>query len=184
MSRTDNNTAIKILAMISRGDPYSKITEATGVPAATISDIKGRNTHALAIMQERMIEHEVSKSKKILDKAHTIIEKKLDKVAKADETREELLQQFVNKEIEWKEYQARVALIPDSSLTELNAVSREAFNQSRVEDGKPTSITSSPSETKEQLMALVDAIKNGDEVKLFKMVLNPTNDDVIEGETV
>jgi predicted DNA-binding protein YlxM (UPF0122 family) len=172
MARTDTETTLKILALVARGDTLRDISESTGVSLTTVHDIKKRNQSALATIQSKMIDHQVSTSKKILSKAQNLIESKLDKAAKVDQEREELMMLLKSGDIDTREYQARLTLLSMPSLTELNAVAREAFTQSQIEQGKPTSI-SSPTETKQQLIDLVEALNKGDEVQLFKMILNP-----------
>lgn len=182
MKRTDTETSIKVLALIARGDSAREVSEATGVKETTVVAIKNRNPTALAAIRERMVDHQVSSSKKILSKSHKLIERKLDKAATADTERAQALKEYKEGDIEYKELQARLGAIYDPTITELNAVSKEAFNQSQIEMGKPTSISNSPAEAKNQLNSLVEALNVGDEVALFKMVLTPG--EIIEGEIV
>lgn len=182
MKQTDTETQLKILAFIARGDTYDSISKELNIPPATISSIKKRNESALDMIKGKLVEHQISNSRKILDKSHQLIERKLDKALTADQERQELLKALDDKEITVDEFQARISTLERVTLTELNATSREAFNQSQIEAGKPTSI-SSPAEAKQQLTDLVEALKDGNEVELFKMVLSP-NRDVIQGETL
>jgi predicted DNA-binding protein YlxM (UPF0122 family) len=183
MKVTDTETQLKILAMVARGDTLQEISDTTNVAVSTVQDIKARNKSSLALIQERMIDHQISSSKKILNKAHNLIERKLTKAEKADQEREELYRALEEGIIKPEEFRARLGALYEPTLTELNAVSRESFNQSQIEAGKPTSISNSPTEAKQQLVDLVQAIQAGDEVELYKMVLNPQHTpEVIEGE--
>lgn len=191
MPRIDTETSLKILARIARGDTYKEISDAMGIAIMTISDLKKRNQSALETIQSRMLDHQVSTSKKILDKAHGLIEKKLDKATKADEYREELKRQLDAGELDIREYSSLMNTVYEPTLTELNAISKESFNQSQIEQGKPTSIGSGSHDTTEQLTALVQALNAGDEVELYKMVLNPSqkaletpDETILEGELV
>ncbi len=143
--RIDTSTQLKALAMFARGDTYKKISEALTIPMSTLQAIKDRNSVALSTIQNKLVEHEVSQAKKLLAKSQKLIEKQLDQAEDGEK---------------------------DISITELNAVQKEAFHQSQVESGLPTSI-SSQGDAKEQLMQLAEAIKQGDEVELYKMVVKP-----------
>lgn len=179
----DTETQLKVLALLARGDTHAAISEAMDIPVTSISGIKQRNSQALAVIQERMVTHQASKSKKLLDKAHDLIESKLDRSAKAEEIRHQAFQDFHDGLIEKEELRARIDTIEEATLKDLTSVAREMFNQSQIESGKPTSISNSPVEAKAELLKLVEAIKEGDEVQLFKMVLNPERHaTIIEGE--
>lgn len=179
----DTETQLQVLARIARRDTYDEISRDMGIPISTIGGIKFRNKAALEIMQSKMIEHKVTTSRKILNKAHNLIESKLDKVHKSEEVRYEALEAYRIGEIDYEELNRRLHGLTDATLAELNSVSREAFNQSQVESGRPTSISASPLEAKDDLMRLVEAIHKGDEVTLERLVFTSKDIDYIEAET-
>lgn len=180
-------TKLQVLALFARGDTYEQVSTATGIKIPALQKIKERNKAALEVIQNRMIDYKVSKSKKILDKTHSLIDKKLDKVAASWRNREELEAKYKSGEIPYEEFIKQSVGFTDVTLTELNSVSREAFNQSQIESGKPTSIANSPHEATQDLMRLVEALKGGDEIVLERLVFNPNSheaNEIIEGETV
>lgn len=185
MKPTDTETQLKILAHISRGDSYEEIAKEFNIAVSTVSAIKKRNESTLAIIKERMIDHQISKSKQILDKGHRLIEQRLDKALSADSELEKLNERLERKEINLDEFLALRGSLYQPTLTELNAIAKEAFNQSQIEQGKPTAVASTPQGAVQQLNDLVNALNKGDEVQLFKMVLNPSDkQEILEGETV
>lgn len=178
--RIDTETQLQVLALIARGDTYGQVTDATGVKASTIEGIKKRNLATLDIMRNKLMDHQVSTSKKILSKAQGLIEKKLDHAIKSEQELEDATQRFRAQEIDYAEYQQEVFGLAKVTLAELNSVSREAFNQSQIEQGKPTSISASSLEAKEDLMRLVDELKKEhNEEELLKLVFDR---ELIEGE--
>jgi hypothetical protein len=142
--KLDIATQLQLLARIARGDSYTQISKDTEIPITTIQSVKERNTAALVSIQDKLVAHTISTSKKQLTKAQDIIDKKLDRIKEDKEP---------------------------ASLTELNAIQREAFHQSQIESGKPTSINAT--DTEAQLIHLADAIKNGDDLELYKIVFKP-----------
>lgn len=178
-TRIDTDTQLKVLAMFARGDTFEQIHAATGLAISTLMGIKKRNANNLALIKDKLIEFEISKSKKILGKAQDLISKKLDKVEESEDVKEQAIADYREGTIDQEEYQRRVTGLLDVTLSELNSVSKEAFNQSQIESGKPTSISSSPNEAKEDLLRLVAALKEGDEETLLKHVFDR---DVIEAD--
>lgn len=183
MIKTDTHTELQVIALLARGDTYQSISDSVGISVPTVSDIKKRNKQALATIQEKMISHQASKSAKILDKAHDLIDGKLTKAQSVDREREDLIKKLDQGQISAEEFKARWETLYSPTLIELNAIQKEAFNQSQIEQGKPTAISNTP-KAKEELVELLEAIKKGDEVELFKMVFNPNKLEVIEGEIV
>lgn len=171
MSKVSTETSLQILALIARGDTLTSISQQTGIAITTIADLKKRNQSALSLIESRMIEHKISNATKLLDKSQSLIEKKLDRVASAADLRQEALEEYRTGAIDSDEFRAKTFGLPDATLTELNGIAKESFNQSQIEQGKPTSITNSP-EAKEDLLALAQALKDGDEVEMYKLVFN------------
>lgn len=173
---------LEVLARFSRGDTHAQISKDTGIPVGTLQNIKKRNPAALEIIQNKMIDHQISSAKKILKKSQDLIERKLDKAVTADKQRDDLFNKLISKEIEYKEYRAMMDRIYDPTLSELNAISKESFNQSQIEEGKPTSIPGAGKDATGDLVALVEAIKSGDEVVLQRMVFNSPAPIQVEAE--
>lgn len=136
--------------MLARGDTKTKIHETTGIPIASISNIKKRNPEALAVIEQRILDHNTIKAQELLDKANNIIEQKLDNVAEG---------------------------LEKSSLTELTSVSREMHSQAK--QGAESEKTSpNPQSTEDQLKSIVRALEKGDEIELLKITTKTR--DVIE----
>ncbi len=150
----------------------------------SLSNIKKRNPDALAIIQGKLINHQVSSAKKLLKKSQQLIERKLDRAATAEQQREDLFQQFQAEEIDYKTYRLMMDKIYDPTLSELNAISKESFNQSQIEDGKPTTIPGSTGNQTADLIALVEAIKNKDEIVMERLVFgrDDSEREVIEAD--
>jgi len=168
---------VRIVALIARGDTYATIQsqlkkEGIDITIPTISKIKSRNEEALKAIKGEMIKVESSKSATILEKSRNLIEKKLDKTE--DETiPQELQDAYDNGEIDAKQFLDRKQTIFNKrqvSIGELNMVAKEAFNQSQIESGKPTSITDSPEQAKKNLERLLTAINSGKEEDIVKAI--------------
>lgn len=168
----------KIVALIARGDSYGKIREqikkedGIAISAMGVSNVKKRNSEALSYIQQKMIDHETNKATSILNKARDLIEKKLDK-ADDESIPDELQRAYDDGEIDTKQFLDRKASVINQrrlSVGELNMVAKEAFNQSQIESGKPTSITNSPEIAKERLQGLLKAINSGDPEAIAKAV--------------
>lgn len=170
--RTETETTLQVLALIARGDTYEATAKQTGIAPSTVADIKRRNPQALETMQKKLIDHKLSQSKKILDKTHNIINKKLERIEVSEDKREFLFKQFQDGIINADEYQTSLIGLLDASLTELNAIQREAFHESQIEQGKPTSISDNPKQATEDFLALAEAIKSSDEVVLERLIFN------------
>jgi len=168
---------VRIVALIARGDTYATIQaqlkkDGISITIPTISKIKLRNEDALKAIKTQMIKVESSKSATILEKSRNLIEKKLDK-AEDDSIPEELTQALENGDIDFKDYLKEVSRVQNSrrlSVGELNMVAKEAFNQSQIESGKPTSITDSPEQAKHNLERLLSAINSGKEEDIVKAI--------------
>lgn len=169
--KLDAQTETQVVALLARGDTQQAITdwlkEEKGITmnVSAIGVIKKRNAEALSYMQNQLVQHEISLSTQILSKSRELIDKKLDRATGLEEKLEKLRQQFENDEITEKQYTLEVDILWRSQLTiqELNAVSKEAFNQSQLESGKPTAIAESPTQAKQNLAILLQAINNKDD---------------------
>lgn len=178
MSKIDTHTETRIVALIARGDSYTTIQkelEKDGISISTsgLSEIKKRNQEALSYIQHKLNEHQVSKTTKILDKARNMIEQQLDEANGNIPVLEELAELRANGDIDDAEF-ARLSMSAVTSrrisIKDLTTVSKEMFNQSQIESGKPTSITESPEQAKKNLQTLLEAINNKDEASMLKAI--------------
>lgn len=179
-TRLDTDTQLQILALLARGDTHKQIAGVVGVSEATVKSVRERNPAALTVIQERMMDHKITSSRKILSKAHGLIERKLDKIMEAEVAREDASARLRSGEIDFEGYKREVMGLIDATLPELNTVAKEAFNQSQIEAGKPTSISSATGEAKEDLLRLAEALRAGDEERLSKIIFSER--DAIEAE--
>lgn len=179
MSKAKLNSAdqTRVVAMIARGDTYDSIkrvlsTEGIDIGISAISEVKRRNMDALRYMQDALIQHEAHQSTKILSKSRRLIERKLDRALSQDEEFADIKERYASGEID--EFQLKrlmeLAMRQELSVGELTSLTKEAFNQSQVEQGKPTSITENPAQAKENLKTLLEAINSGDEALMAKAI--------------
>lgn len=173
----DTQTEVRVIALIARGDTYTDIqaqlkAEGIDVSTQTLAIVKKRNSEALAHIKNEIIKLESSKATSILDKSRTLIEKKLD-LADDDTVPKWLQDAYDEGEIDFAEFNKRKDTIMNKrgvTIGELNMVAKEAFNQSQIESGKPTSITNSPEQAKKNLEVLLRAIKSGNEEDIAKAI--------------
>lgn len=178
MSKIDAKTETQVVALIARGDSYSSIVEqlakdGISLTPAAITGIKQRNTQALSYIQQRLADHEIGKTTRILDKTRNMIEKKLDDAGKCEDERLELRELYDNGEIDAREYLRRndeLVRRYHVTIKDLTTVSKEMFTQSQIEAGKPTSITETPEQAKKNLQTLLEAIQGGKEEDMVKAV--------------
>lgn len=174
--KIDTPTEIKIVARLARGDTYQSIKddlakEGVDISLSGITDIKQRNSMALEQIKSSLVQHETSKSARILDKARKGLESALDDHENYREDLKKLVQAREDGDIDWSEFIiAKSDLDRASHLTakDLTTISKEMFNQSQIEAGKPTTITENPEENKRNLMILLKAINDKDEVTMLK----------------
>lgn len=173
--KIDAQTETQIVARLARGDTMKSIAEwveeakGTTISTQTISAIKTRNSEALDYMNKQLVQHETTVAAQILDKSRKLIDNKLNRALKVEDELSKLRREYENEEIETKEYFDRLEVImrQEMSVKELNSLSKESFNQSQLEAGKPTSIAESPAQAKQNLAKLLTAIKGGDEADII-----------------
>jgi hypothetical protein len=176
--RTDTETEMRVLAMVARGDTYSAIRaqlqeDGITMSPATITAIKKRNPKALAKMESMLADHATSSAQKILKKAHKLIDKRLEQADNSEKDAEELHKKYEAGEITFKEYLDATARLFKISVSELTSLSKEMFHQSQVEQGKPTSITESAMDAKQEVVDIAKALENVDEVELQRIIFRP-----------
>lgn len=173
----DTATETNILARIARGDTYEAIrrdlaVEGTSIAISTISAVKKRNVASLEFMQNELVKHETNQSTKLLTKSRKLLERKLDKALGIDEQIEDITEQYQAGEIDDVMFRSLTDRADKSELTasELNSITKEMFNQSQVEQGKPTAITDNPTQAKENLKTLLEAINDKDDRKIIEAI--------------
>ena len=162
----------KVVALMARGDNYKEIRaymEEHGLQAPsneTMLKIKKRNKENFDLIREKLADKEAEDALAIKNKANSAIKHRLDRYEKEAEILEKAHQQYIDGEIDIKEWTDIRKRVREANLTELIAVSREMHTQSRsdTDDDKKT--------TTRDLSALVQAIKSGDEVKLQQIIFN------------
>jgi len=176
--KIDAQTEVRIVALLARGDTYKNIKqtledEGVLLSISGITDIKQRNSMALEQIKSSLVQHETSKATRILDKAKKHLEQKLDSIDNYEERVSILKNKHESGEIDGEQYKnMSMMLRDDASVTikDLVTVSKEMFNQSQIESNKPTSITSNPEENKRNLLILLKAINDKDEVGMLKSI--------------
>lgn len=174
--KLDGNTESQVVAMLARNDTQQQVIdwlkEEKGIKMsiASIGVIKKRNTEAIAFMRKELTKHETTIAATILDKSRRLIDKKLDKALSIEDELAALRKSFDSGQMTDDQYYHEVDIVLRNRLTvqELNALSKEAFNQSQIEAGKPTSITETPEQAKQALTAILSAIAAGDEAAALK----------------
>ena len=171
MSKIDTQTETRIVVLKARGDTYEQIKNTLAKDGVDIS-ISGlqkvieRNKPALEHIKSELVQHQTTKTTRILEKTREQIEKKLDAAAGDVPVLQELIELRDSGEIDDAEF-ARLSMRAVEShhipLRDLIAASKEMFNQSQIEAGKPTSITESPEQAKRNLQTLLEAIHNRDD---------------------
>lgn len=182
MSQTllDAQKETQVVAMIARGDTYTTIIDRlkkeSGIVLSqgTLTNIKNRNGEALAFMKNALAERETIHTTKLLDKSRKLIERKLDRALDIDESFLELHKDYKSGEIDEHEFRLRFDQMIKSELStsELTSLSKEMFNQSQIEQGKPTTINTDANAAKEKLSSLLLAIKKGDDVLALEALFN------------
>lgn len=178
----DSQQEARVVALIARGDSYSAIrdqlaSEGVEVALSTIGAVKKRNPEALAHIKKIIVADQTTRAQKILNKSRDLIDKKLDRAADIDAEVARLQEAYEAEEITPREYWSALEVVLRQALTitELNSVSKESFNQSQIEANKPTSITESPAQAKENLERLLRAIASKDTSKVLEAILPPTH---------
>lgn len=166
----DSKTETEVVAYIARGDTYDTIISTLGergipITKGTISNIKSRNSEALSYMQNALAENTLSHAASILRKSRQLLENKLDKQLNISEEYKLAKLDFADGLIDFEQYNRLLEGIARRELTatELNSITKESFNQSQVEAGKPTAITENPAQARANLEKLLTAISQGDD---------------------
>lgn len=173
--KLDTQSETEVVAYIARGDSYEDIINTFAgrgvvLSRANLTHIKSRNSQALTFMQDAIVEQQLSHAATILRKSRQLLEGKLDKQFTIQHELDELKTRFDKQEIDFKQYFDMCQAVVKRELTasELNSITKEAFNQSQVEAGKPTAITESPIQARKNLEVILQAIASGDDKAAVK----------------
>lgn len=182
MNPTPNNAPIaqadeiKAVALLARGDSNASVARETGISESSIKNIKERNADTLQVIRAELVARETKKAKKLLDRSHELIEKRLDNESTTFENRDKLQEKYDDGEITNSQYLQGLRSLPMLTLTELTALSKEMFNQSQVEEGKPTSISAgtgtTPQDAKSRLRQLLDLMAENGEAEMLDLKYN------------
>ena len=164
--------------MLARGDTHQQIVDwldtekGVSISIASVGVIKKRNDEGIKFMKGELLKHETTMATSILEKSRRLIDKRLDKALSLEETLKQLREKFNKGEMTDTDYYhaVDVELRNRLSVAELNALSKESFNQSQLEANKPTSITESPAQAKAHLETLLHAIAKGDDQAILKAI--------------
>lgn len=186
---------VEVVSRIVRGDSYATITKETGVAPATISKIKKRQAEALATISGKLLQRKQKTAERLLDKTHQLLERRIDNALQYEEKLEivdqkwldeldkiyeenddpEVTKTLINAVNDTHQRSLRVLREQFMSNTSLIALSREMYSEAKSDDEIDAPQTHGDSQA--QLVALVDALKAGDEVKLQQIILNPKDND-------
>lgn len=175
-TKLDAQTEIKVVTMLARNDTYQQIVDwlkneqGVEISVKTIPLIKKRNIESYNFMKGKMVEHEATLSTSLLDKSRRLLDKQLDKALTLEEDLAKLEKRYDEGEIDEKDYWRMVDVALRSKLTvkDLTSISKESFNQSQIEQGKPTSIAENPAQAKESLGKMLSAIANNDQAAMLR----------------
>lgn len=170
MKILDIKTETQVVAMLARGDTYEGIrgvlaADGINITIGTISAVRKRNKEALEYIKGTLVEHETRKSTQLLAKAHNLIERKLNRALRQDDIIAEYHEQYQKEEIDEHQLDVlvKIALKNELTVPELTSLAKEMFTQSQVEQGKPTAISENPTQARENLKRLLEAIHNKDD---------------------
>jgi hypothetical protein len=140
----DSQTETKIVALIARGDSYKSIKEQLNKDGVSLS------LPSISKIKER-------NTQALSYIKGEIVAHELSKTTKILDKARDLIDQKLDGD-------------QPIALKDLTTLSKEMFNQSQIESGKPTSITNSPELAKAQLKTLLEAINSGKDEDIAKAI--------------
>ena len=170
MSKLDTSTETRIVVLKARGDTYQQIRDALAKDGVDISvsglqKVIERNKPAMEHIKGELLQHQTTNTARILNKTREQIEQKLDAADGNVPVLQELIDLRDSGDIDDNEF-SRLSMQAVQShginIRDLTAVSKEMFNQSQIEAGKPTSITENPEQARRNLDKLLLAIRDND----------------------
>ena len=171
MSKLDTQTETRIVVLKARGDTYEDIKktlakEGTEMSISGLQKVIERNKEAMTYIKGELVQHQTTKTSRILEKTREQIERKLDAADGNIPQLQELIELRDAGDIDDNEF-ARLSMRAVEShgipLRDLISASKEMFNQSQIEAGKPTSITENPEQARKNLQTLLEAIDKNDQ---------------------
>lgn len=167
----------EVVARLARGDTQTKIASDLNININTITKVKNRQSEALGVISTKVAQRKMRITSRILEKAHKQLEQRLDESGNYEALLESINEEWKNSdqtEADERVHKQKLGQLKRLSVLELLSITKEAFHQSQVEQGKPTSLTytADAATTKTQLDQLLEAINNGDDTKLIEL----TND--------
>lgn len=158
----------KIVALLARGDTQESIEKEIGISQQTVSAVKKRNKENLAIISQKMLAKATEDALSIKQDANAKISHRLKRDDKAAQILDKAYDQYLNEEIDLKQFTEAARRIKELSINELVSVSKAMHDQSTAEEKPPA--------TQSDLAALAMAIRSGDEVKITQAVFNAQSD--------
>jgi DNA-binding CsgD family transcriptional regulator len=177
MNGLEPSTEAEVVARLARGDKQYNIAQDLGISERLVGTVKRRQSDALEVINRKLLQRKMRATTRILEKVHQQLEKRIDESAEYWELIDQYQAEY--DESEQTETDKELLSVKLKSLkrlttSELITVAKEMFHESQVEQGKPTSLsyTADANTTKIQLDQIMQAINNGDEIKLLEV----TND--------
>lgn len=176
MSSLPINTEAEVVARLARGDKQQDIASDLQIAPNTVTKVKERQSQALEVINTKVAQRKLRITSRILEKAHRQLEQRLDESDNYEELLKEIQEDWEKSdqtEQDEKVFTKKLNQLKRLSVLELINITKEAFHQSQVEQGKPTSLTytADAKTTKEQLDQLLEAM-NRDDPNLIEL----TND--------
>lgn len=168
-NQLNNVEEIRIVALLARGDTYigirEQIAEEFGrhLSDMTIRKVKKRNKDNLKLIKERIVAKEAYRAENIRDKANNLINARLTQADHDVNVLQQAYDDYVNGNMDYKEYMALTRRYQMVSLPELVSVSKEMHQQNKDEEAE----TKAPAK---DLDILAKALQTGDEVVLNQII--------------
>lgn len=194
MSEITTQKDVEIVTRLVRGDTHQAIADELGISPSSVALVKKRQAEAIAILSAQLLQRKQKVAERILDKTHQLLESRVDDALRYEEKLAEVMADW-NAEIDKldyddfedpklyheahhtinSQYESKVRALRDKFMTNsvLISLSKEMHTQATGDEGNPTVPVT---DSKSQLVALVEAIKAGDEVKMQQIILNPKDD--------
>lgn len=190
MPELNTQKEIEVVTRIVRGDTYQLIADDLGVSTATISAVKKRQSNAIAMLSQKLLERKQKIAERILEKTHELLENRVDDALQYEKKCEKIEAKLdkdllkateINDPEQRKEaradarnkYNKAMTRVRQEYMTTSTAVQlAKEMNAESTDDGSPN-LPATQADSKAQLVALVEAIQSGDEVRLQQIILNP-----------
>jgi hypothetical protein len=183
MSSLSITVEAEVVARLARGDTQTQIASDLQIAPNTITRIKDRQSQALEAIGVKVAQRKQRITSRILDKAHRQLEQRLDESDNYEQLLKEIHEEFEESqqtEGDKAILNHKLGKLKKLSVLELINITKEAFHQSQVEQGKPTSVnyTADAKTTKEQLDQLLEAMNGKDDGRLIELASNDLSQSV------